>query len=322
MAALHRLPKELILQILRYLSPRTLEVVAHSHNHALTDLCLVLLQPVFKSRRAFKRLKKQFDLVVYEDLPQAMMDGLRSSSGREILALPPQVNLKQPPYPRNLDYLELSGDLHWLQPPCPSIAKHMARYNRGCGIHEAAVADLTASAKRVGVRLPDPFLKFIQDVDRRDYVVKTDASRLEMDRGGLRKVPKSMDGGVGGYIIAFLAGMQYRIHLYLEPGEDGGYGLLEERSGFCEFCDSDDERKADACPRKNRGVTQKDKEEARSHGLEMMSFNPCIDLALLGTDFEAWLATRYYEKWLWFVGMKKSLASPALNEYVRQNMVA
>ncbi|VUC28251.1 unnamed protein product [Clonostachys rosea] len=322
MAALHRLPKELILQIFRYLPWRTLEDVAHTYNRALTDISLLLLKPVFRSRRALKRLKKQFDLVAYEDLPNAMMDGLRSTGGREILGLPPHAHLRQPPYPRNLDYLGLSGDLHWLEPPCSSISKHMARYNRGCGVHKAAVADLIASAERVGVRLPDTFLMFMQDVGRRDYVVKTDASRLEMARGGLRKVPKSMDGGVGGYIIAFLAGMQYRIHLYLEPGAGGGYGLLEERSGFCEFCDSDDERKANACPRKIRGVTQEDRDEAKALGLEMMSFNPCIDLALLGTDFEAWLATRYYEKWLWFVGMKRSLASPALQEYVRQNMVA
>lgn len=327
MSSLASFPQEIIFEILSNLPLRTIELVALTLNHPVTEICISLLQPLFKARRTAKRLTKRFGPVIEKpfmsDKPSVKLKKLQSKENREALGLSPRDVLEWPSkgWTPDLGYLDLCGDLEWLKPLQPDLAQSMSSYWHGPAAHLTQYADLITSAERVGVTLPPAFLKFMKSPERQKRIPSSNAAFFCLGERGLHRVPKSLDGGAGGYLIRILSDQQacYFIHLYLEPGEHGGHCVLYSGHDYHWLW-------RDASDISRETMTDAERQEAQGLGV-MIAEQPAdpSSVRVVGLDFEEWLARMYYEESLWFLlntDDDSKCPTDGLKEYVKANFVS
>ncbi|CAH0055083.1 unnamed protein product [Clonostachys solani] len=324
MATFPRLPKEVIVEVLSYLSYDTLESLAWTLKHPITEISISLLQPIFKSRRDTKRLIERLGPLQTQSFNALRQDFIEGPEFLECLGLSPQTVVKLPPDSQlpNLDYLHLCGDFKWLEPLTGILAEITESKYAGPAVRDSSYDDLISSADRIGVTLPPAFLKFIQD-EKLQRRMPSAGDYFCLELGGLRKVPKSLDGGVGGYKIIFLSEHEgaYLFSLYIEPGKKGASCVLQEfRPGHWGYeCHHQHERGDGGnpdCP----NITDQDRQDAKEMGVDIVN-NPCADFSLVGVDFETWLATRYYRESLWHSVSSTAGDVPGLKEYVKRELI-
>jgi hypothetical protein len=183
-------------------------------------------------------------------------------------------------------------------------------------LHEMNYRELVDSAERLGVTVPETFLEFFCDERlMRERFRCDDNLWFYLWPGGLRKVPKILDGGVGGYAIDFAGVSQGgTLSLYLEPRRDGGYCLLN--SGFMyEVCNEDCRHPRDVA------YTEEEMLELEAQGILPMDQIE-IHLDIIALDFEKWLAHTYFRRWLYAVFRHDALSSGGLQQYVKRLYVS
>ncbi|KAI1881606.1 hypothetical protein JX265_000432 [Neoarthrinium moseri] len=293
MPSLCSLPPELIREILSYLPLQIVEQVALTFTHPITEISIPMIQGRLKARRTLKRLSARFGGLNYE--PKVDGDFLGSQKGRRLLNLSPRdiIKTRPPAQLPDLSYLNLCGDLNWLKPLGERLDAE-AEEPPSIVFVGPEFEDMVKSAQQAEVELPPSFLVFIQDAELRRRVLSSNAAYFRLGEGGLHKVPESLDGGAGGYMIRILSDQQgcYFIHLYLEPGKDGAHCLLLTYDDYYSRYDTDDEDE--------KNVADDD-----------------MEVSLVGVDFEEWLANMYYEEMLWYVLHDLGDSCEELEAYVK-----
>jgi hypothetical protein len=184
-----------------------------------------------------------------------------------------------------LDYLELNGDLYWLQPQDAEIsAGHI--WDRGKAASKEQLNELAASAQRVGIEFPPGFLDFMGSnelIERMylggDYFYLGDS---------LVKCNPGDDEAGGGYVVRFLSDQQSCgfWNLYMAPG---GYHCVVATGDdvHCWICENDEEE--DGEPEEIHPKPQLFEDIPIACGP--------LDLSLDHPNFEEWLVMKYFDGW-------------------------
>ncbi|CZR55367.1 uncharacterized protein PAC_05254 [Phialocephala subalpina] len=193
-------------------------------------------------------------------------------------------------YPSNakihLDFLELNGDLYWLQPPSDDLSAHT--WPRGTGVSKERLDELVAQGQRVGIEFPKAFLTLIGStklIER--FFLGGDYFYLGPS---LVKCNPEDDNNGGGYVINFLSDQQGCRYwaLYLAPG--GYHCVLNAPCGVhCWKCA--DEGPYGGPPIEYEGHPKYELYEGVPIACEK------LELFLAHPSFEAWLAMLYFDAW-------------------------
>ncbi|KAE8450688.1 hypothetical protein EG329_006033 [Mollisiaceae sp. DMI_Dod_QoI] len=187
----------------------------------------------------------------------------------------------------HLDYLELNGDLHWMQPPDPEIAGSNS-WNRGQGVSKERLDQLVASGKRVGVEFPKAFLTLMGSTDLMERMF---LGGDYFDLGpSLVKCNSDDDKDGGGYVIDFLSDQQCCRYwsLYVAPG--GYHCVLNAPYGArCWKC-------AEVGPYGGDQVVWDDHTKCEVHEGVPIACEK-LGVSLAHPNFEAWLAMNYFDGW-------------------------
>ncbi|CAH0023569.1 unnamed protein product [Clonostachys rhizophaga] len=320
MVTLTLLPHETILEILSHLPLKQLETVAKTFNHPITDICLPLLQPLFKSRRDRKDLVRAFgEFGQRFPVPHGLESLDLDSPVRKTLGLSRRDVIKLPRRRRTLDmdFMEFHGDFDWLKPLPKSVSDDMAGHYRGPALIGTALDDLLSSAERVGVTIPPAFLKFMQNEELQLRIPSHHAGAFHLTSGGLLRIPKARIGGRVGYAIGFLSYLIDGVMLYLEPGKDGICSVLTDMEDECpyEVDGVNVPHEEEDCPY----VTQEDRDDSKAQKVEILAHG--CTLELVGMDFETYLANLYYSEVLYWVCRLEAEPVPGLVEYVKYMLV-
>lgn len=279
MAIVKDLPMEVLLHILSFLHILTIERVAKTFTHALTDVCLPILEPVLQKRREKARFIARFGMISNISTDDAV-NYLNTSKTR----LPLKISLKavvrsQPEIADALDTLVLRGDLSWLKPLNPEMTSRMNRvfeHSPPTEDWDSTYNDLLKVAELVGITIPPSFLKFIRDPE----LVKRIWTYSHANRIGFRLQEPLLVEDRGGYFLPFYydnSQPRAQTGLYFEPGKDGHYCVLSQIK-----------------PNAPRGSPvygpECEKPETR--------FYPNHECWLEETDFEAFILNMYYTKLL------------------------
>lgn len=315
--ALVKLPKELLLMVTDHLPLRSIECLALTLNKHITPVILPKLKPLFAQRKHVKAMETRFDDKLSFNGDPAFLDDPPVDlieSNRDKLHIPPDAKIVEPTEMQRLErleYLNLKEDLHWLQPLDPGTEEQMEPHDTHAILTPKELADLEKDAKSVNIVLPPSFLKLMGDPKLPRRVPSTTANYFRVS-GGLRKVPKAVDGGAGGYSISMYSDQQGCGYwdLYLVPGEEGAHCVLSDPydSGYTPSDISDDDE-AEA------------EEDEKDPGRAMARIDKG-DVHLCGASFEQWLALTYFEQWMCFVLLYNDGGpTEALEEYVRHMYV-
>ena len=290
---LSTLPKELLHIIISLLHASEVECVARTFNKEIYSICVPFLTKRLSAKHHAERMIARFG---------------------------PKENFEWGPHWRNFDALDLNGDLHWLLPLTEEETQKekddmedededwedeygdaFEKFDRdNCPVTtQEDVDDLVATAERLGLALPDEFVRFMRSEELQSRVLCPDYEYFLLGPDGLRKCPASIDGGAGGYIIRFLclrAGMEepYYWNLYLDPNPLDGHG-------HCVLGDEDDANETDhdywhGYNIYNRMLdakkyTQAELDDAQGKGVKMATLS--VKRKLFATNFEEFLAELY-----------------------------
>ena len=299
--SLEALPKELLFLIADYLPLLSIEALAASFNKQLTPALLPHLQPLLARRKNAEKMMRRFGGrgVHFMEPDLDTMDGQR-----KFLGIPPTAELRLPrPAERakRLEYLDLKGDLHWLQPLCDDD-----RSFGSVALSEEELRGLQGNAASVGVVLPAAFVKFFSSEHLMSCMPLGGGLRFQAKQ--LHKVPTSGDQGAGSYTLEIGAeemGPSY-FALYLEPGPHGGNCVLS----------SDPDPRGDNTQDGEFGDRPELIEEAAESNFPLASIfkgNHFLD----GFSFEEWLIMEYFEMWLDRCDTFGDERDDPLREYVR-----
>ncbi|KAF8848360.1 hypothetical protein BDZ45DRAFT_285019 [Acephala macrosclerotiorum] len=197
-------------------------------------------------------------------------------------------DLGQPYFPNSLthfDYLELNGDLHWLQPPSPEDTLLAAAWPQGNGVSKERLDELVAQGQRVGVSFPPAFLTLMGSTE---LMSRFFLGGDYFDLGpSLVKCNPDDDKSSGGYVINFRSDQQCCNYwaLYVAPGYHcvlyAPYGV------HCWKC-------VDVGP--YAGIKWKDHPKYDTfEGVPVACEK--LELSLAHPNFEAWLAMQYFNGW-------------------------
>jgi len=254
------LPTELLHIIISQLRAFEIERVAKTFNRTLCAICFPLLAKRLAGKRHAKRMINRFG-------PIQNLEG----------GCP------------NLDILDLKGDLNWLLP----LTEGEIDDDRDFPVTaKEDVDDLVKTSKRLGLALPDAFVRFMHSEELQSRVPTSDY--FLFGPGGLRMCPKEIDGGAGGYIIRFLCDEQNCFYwsLYLDPNPTDGFGhcvLDDEDDANLEddLNDAFDEMAA------NEAVEQEENDKAQATK-DLLMATLSKERKLFATDFEGFLAEMYF----------------------------
>jgi hypothetical protein len=185
------------------------------------------------------------------------------------------------------EYLELNGDLHWLQPVSALALKSHVWY-RGEPASKEHLDKLVLSAKRVGVEIPQAFLTFIGSKELLERML-LGGDWLSLGPS-LVKCNREDDKEGGGYVIRFLRDQQdCRFwFLYVAPG--GYHGVLQSLGDVDVHCWR--------CSREHPyGYTEyafDDHPKPKPYEGAPVACKR-LDVALASPNFELWLAWRYFD---------------------------
>jgi hypothetical protein len=198
----------------------------------------------------------------------------------------------------DLDFLDLHGDLYWLQPINDRIHARFKPVDDADQI-AAGLASLTASAVRLGLTVPECFIHFMENAGLRARVPLSDQ---HLTVGPLMKVripvPERGTPAPGlpeydvtaGYIVTIIQPPQHLFsfapqYCYLYLDTTGSHHIFTSRSNWSEF----------AGDRSCITLTPLE-EELGIIALPLDTLNSDDNL-LCGFSFEGFLAREYFERW-------------------------
>jgi len=300
--------KELLGLIVANLRAFEVESLTRTFNKKFFDICLPLLTHRLALERNAKRMIDRFGCVrgarnISKKLYQSF--DLESKRPGKYEATPSSASTRP-----NLDYLDLNGDLSWLQPLDNTTAKEMEPHHHGLAASNAQVDELIKDAERLNLALPDTFVRFIRDKDLQYRVPSCSAAYFFLG-DGFRRCPPTIDKGAGGYIIRFLSDQQgcWYLSLYLDPSDQKGHCVLFSQEDPNHPSEGDeDERSTD------EGVEM---DTAKEEGPKLAALQD-NDAYMAGTSFEECLASMYFEERIQMLYLLFSEVQlpPDLEEYV------
>jgi hypothetical protein len=299
---LHDLLPELLPHILQYLHVVDIECLARTFNWRLYAACI----PKLKNRLAFQRhARRMLDLFGYYVpgrvsldcspvlLDLSLMGGLLAPKYAE---LPVSCSLSDPVThadpTRNIEFLELNGDLYWLQAPRPHTGFRGGTLPRD---YTFEITALLEQAATLGLSVPPSFVQFFTDFELRDRMpgfigehddvvphrtlfafepLETLKLRHAASVGGLAPYDASVHGypayetDAHGYVIRFLMNLhnRRRNHWFLYLDTTGAHCVLGTPVGM-----------------------RPGEERSRSMNAG--------DVRLWGYSFEHFLANLYFGRW-------------------------
>ncbi|VUC32543.1 unnamed protein product [Clonostachys rosea] len=289
------LPTEVLLHMLSFLHILTIERLAKTFTHPLTDLCLPILEPMLKKRREKARFLARFGMISNIGTDD-IIPFLMAKKCRDALHLTPLDRLRNGREIADaMDTLVLRGDFNWMKPLNAVMTGRMNRlFERSPPMEDSTYDDLLKATKLAGVTLPPIFLKFIRDPElmKRVYTYRTDA--------GFRFQEPLLVEDQGGYFLPFFYDHREQrslTGLWLEPGEDGHYCVLTQV-------------KPDLGPTQRFFGPPPEKKEAR--------YRPNWECWLEETDFEAFLLNLYYAKWMPEMRISRAEPSDELRHFIKE----
>jgi hypothetical protein len=179
----------------------------------------------------------------------------------------------------DLDYLELHGDLHWLQPLDDETAESHKWFRGQCASKETLDA-LVVSAQRVGVEFPEAFLKLMGSTELMERMY-LGGDYFSLGPSLVKCNPEDDREG-GGYVIRFLSdqqGVRYWA-LYVAPG--GYHCVLDGHNDVhCWECGEE--------------MQYEDHPKYVHEGIPVACEK--LDITLVNPSFESWLAMEYFDRW-------------------------
>ncbi|KUJ24472.1 uncharacterized protein LY89DRAFT_679607 [Mollisia scopiformis] len=189
----------------------------------------------------------------------------------------------------HLDYLELNGDLQWLQP----MDQATIDYNTwprlpDAGIPKENLDALVESGRRVGIEFPKAFLTLMASTELMERMfLGGDFFYLGLS---LIKCKPEDDNDGGGYVVTFLSDQQGCGYWALYVTPSGYHCVLNTRQGIdcwkCMYSDADG---------RLAGPWDDHPKYQVYEGVPIACDK--LDFALAHPNFEAWLAMNYFDAW-------------------------
>jgi len=263
------LPLELLHATVSYLRPFEIERVARTYNTKLYHICIPLLSRRLATQRHAKRMVARFGPTQHER--------------------------------RNLDYLNLNGDLSWLLPlDKVTFGQTVARHYRGPADSDHIIDSVVATAKRLSLALPNVFVNIMcsENLQKR---MPLGGPFFILGPVGLLKCPAAVDGGAGGYIIRFFSDQQasFFYSLYLDTKGHCILSTLEDPNRWAWDMQDENDDLPESYTKKlddliAQGVIkQHEVDQAKEEGLHITTVGR-TDFRLVGSDLEALMAEWYY----------------------------
>jgi hypothetical protein len=168
------LPHETLLHIVSYLRKHDIEALAQTFNQTITSICLSALTEWLAIARNERRMVANFGhpgpwdsnwycQQYYSSKSYAKSDELG------VFSLPPDEPVRRL---HVLDYLDLKGELHWLQPLDDCAARWMAPYQEGSesAASPEQMSALEDACAKLGLTLPKGFARFMTSLELQDRV--------------------------------------------------------------------------------------------------------------------------------------------------------
>ena len=295
------LPDEIILQICSLTSSPDIDNFALV-NKTTYRVCYDRLKERQIIKKNARVMTKRFKLTAHKYTPQT----LGFAHMRRIIVLNEIGSFHSECALEHMEYLELNGDLHWLQPMDEKSAEEARRWYQGEAAPEKKIADLEATAKRLGLQLPGGFLKMMGS---NELIGRMNLGSDCFNLGSLVMCDPTDDGDGGGYMVRFLCDQQGCLfwNLYMSP--DGGSCIVRSAEDVeCWMCSDD-------------GPYGNGPEIVEGHEKYILSNGVPVacnhtELALEHPNFEAWLALMYFGGWCGATLCKGRVLSKRQLEYL------
>ncbi|KAH7266470.1 hypothetical protein NW759_015005 [Fusarium solani] len=302
------LPQELLLKVVKELHLADVETLAQTFNRRIHATCMPFLTKRIAARKHSNRMKECFGT-------HEARGHLYKLSGdvAEQLGFDGVDEISIPEGPTSVEYLDLNGDLSWMEPLDPHTAQSMEPYHQGPAAEDPKLIDkLIADAEKLGLELPPGFVTFMRSEELQYRIPSAQAAYFTLAEDGFRKCPDKLDNGLGGYIIRFFVDQQWCWvwNLYIYPGGNAVLGSPGDLN-----CDP--EEAADQLLEEGR-ATQEEIDKAREMGFPL-TYAMENDLVLHSLGFEEFLATTYYEELMFFVMHEETKVSKGLRDYIDHN---
>ena len=180
------------------------------------------------------------------------------------------------------EYLELNGDLNWLQ---PVIGSRPHVWDRGEPASKEHLDRLVLSAMRVGVEIPQAFLTFMGSKELLERMF-LGGDWISLGPSLVKCDPEDDKGG-GGYVIRFLCDQQSCRFWFLYVAPGGYHGVLRSAGDHDVHCD---------CLEEYPGYTFDDHPTPKLYkGVPFACERLYLEIASLESpSFELWLAFTYF----------------------------
>ncbi|KAJ7165074.1 hypothetical protein C8R46DRAFT_1098105 [Mycena filopes] len=271
--SLSLLPNELILIIITYIPPSSIEAfaLANTKCHALS---LSALHAHLKRKHNAAAMRARFPNPFPND---QRIDYSEQYLGQKLIK---QGLVEQGMNP-NLEYLQLDGDLHWLRAQPPEIAAEHDDWPRGVAASADEVRKLNAHVENLGLTLPPGFAAF---AGTQDLIERMHLGGSTICLGELHKCAPEQDGGKGGYVCRFLCDQQGCGFWGLYMDNVGHTCVVTTDSQWDFLCACCGDPQMYSPPVVHEGIPQA---------------HPELKFLYVEGEWEEWMARMYFNGWLW-----------------------
>ena len=220
------LPNEIACEVISYLQLSEVELFARTlMNRWVYAICYPRIRHRLIARRNARDMRSQFGDLVWDN--ENRIGDIYAYHWRREQC--PDLVVHEL-YPRkDLDYLNLKGDFAWLAPLQPDIEERLKLRMERRPASDDELDRLAASAKRLGVVLPECFLRFMHSEELQCRIPRFKTPYFYLDGDRLRKLPNRCQGGTHGYIVRFMSTYhpaKYYWSLYLDAGKEKWHCVL------------------------------------------------------------------------------------------------
>ncbi|KAJ4265547.1 hypothetical protein NW762_004836 [Fusarium torreyae] len=303
------LPLELIPEIAGYLITSDVESLVRTFSKRLYQLCIPRLAKKIVARKNAKRMIEIFGQPRFNSRLDAFDGYVPDEDIAQFLGFLPGDKLRWLQGPPNFDYPDLNGDLSFLED------------NKGFPDHGPAIESIAhiesivTGAERLGLVLPDGFVKLMSDVNLQALISTRLVAHFTLGEI-IRKCPAEVDKGAGGYLVTIAREEDPKLEwcLYLCPGEGGGHCMLRVTTTI----DADRHLKAKILLI-TETATQEEIERAQEEGFPL-AYILEDSMRLEGTSFEEFVATIYHKQLTYFmIDEGGAEVTSSLREYLRRH---
>ncbi|KAM6528363.1 hypothetical protein FALCPG4_009348 [Fusarium falciforme] len=303
------LPQELLLKVVKELHLADVETLAQTFNRRIHATCMPFLTKRIAARKHSKRMKECFGTYNTQSHLFKLSEDIAEQLGFDGVD-----EISIPDGPTSVEYMNLNGDLFWMEPLDPHTARRMEPHHQGPAAGDPKLIDkLIADAEKLGLELPPGFVTFMRSEELQYRIPSAQAAFFLLGEDGFRKCPDKIDNGLGGYIIRFFVDQQWCWvwSLYIYPG---GCAVL----GSPGDTNCDPEEAASQLLKEGR-ATQEEIDRAREMGFPV-TYAMENDFVLHSLGFEEFLATTYYEELVFYVmNYEQTGISKGLRDYLDHN---